>query len=425
MQFRFIVRQEEIFNYTHKSFKENIETFICTVDERGIVLPHPISSFIKVNFSALSLNTQKRYAEEIKKFLNYILDNIDVNNKLYSNLKTEGLKKLTLEHGADYLRFLSNKVSLGYLKANTFYFSDRVLILFYKWLNDQSLLEQTITIPEVNTIHKGTMKSVVDSPFNRLDFGVPYPKRERDSIIRKRKLHDFGYGRVDLINMFLRIAELVEPDIAFGIALQFYGGLRKGEVINLKINSVREEQYSSFIPLLVDIKDNWREIFKNKTVTNSEQVKFEREQIIFRVNIVDKLYKHHKEHLKAINNSKGNFNPALFKSSRTGKPICGQAYYRKFNNVKNKFLELVLESDIDDYNRLISKPWATHIGRGIFTNILVFELGWEPSEIALARGDASINSSATYVEENNLIKLTNQAILKLERMALARKQEGE
>lgn len=417
MEYKFIIKQKKIFDYTRQPFKETIETYICTIDEQGIVLPHPITSFIRTNFSRYSINTQKRYGEELKKFLNYLVENIKCNNNLFMDLKTYGISKLSVKHGSEYLKLLSSKVRAGNLKSNNFYFSERVLVQFYVWLDNQNLIEETIQFKEKVVMHNNISKTILDSPFTRLDLAVAYPKRERGSSIRKRKLHDFGYGRLDLVNLFLKIAELEEPDIAFGIALQFYGGLRKGEVINLTINSIREEKYANYTPLIVNIKDNWESIFENKTVTNAEQVKREREQIIFKVNIVKKLYNQHLLKIKkeSIKNRK-----ALFISYKSNKPICGQVYYKKFNNVKEKFLEVVLLNSSEDYNRLISKPWSTHIGRGIFTNLLVFDLGWNASEIALARGDKSLISSQTYIEENNLINITNKAISRLEELAINR-----
>lgn len=417
MKYKFIVKQLKIFDYKGKSNKEVYETFICTINEQGLVLPHPITNFIKINFSTHALNTQKRYAEEIKKFLNYIIENININNSIFIELYSFGTSKLSLRHGADYLDFLSNKVTSGILRSNNFYFAERVLIQFYYWLSNQNLLEENIIFKEKEVIHNEIKKITMESPFKRLDFGVPYPKKISDTTARKRRLHDFGSGRIDLVNLFISVAELEEPDIAFGIALQFYGGLRRGEVINLKVKSIWEEKAATYSPLLVKVQDNWEEIFKGKAVNYAEQVKNEREQIIFKVRIITRLYK---KHMKYIDNAKIAKDAALFTSSKTGKPICGQSYYRKFNNVKRKFLEVVLLNDKIDYHRLISKPWSTHIGRGIYTNLLVFDLGWSASEVALARGDRNIESALSYIEVNNVIKLTEQAIDELDQLARAR-----
>lgn len=68
-------------------------------------------------------------------------------------------------------------------------------------------------------------------------------------------------GRLDLVNLFLRVAELEAPDIALGIAFQFYGGLRRGEVVNLLRRSIKEPQKNGSGEFTINIQDNWRILF--------------------------------------------------------------------------------------------------------------------------------------------------------------------
>lgn len=417
MKKKFIVKQEKVNDFLSKDYKERYATFICTFNLNEVVIPHPISVFIDISYGHLSLNSQKRYAEELKKFLNFIIERISEEDDLFSALKFNGLSELKIEHGAEYLKLLSARVKSKEIQPNSFYFIEKLLINFYYWLSSLDIISNKIEIKTKSVIVNNQrfethrVETLV-SPFKRLDLGVSRPKRNTRNNLKKR-LHDFGAGNLELVNLFLRVAELNEPDIAFGIALQCYGGLRLGEVLNLKKDSVKEEEYSEYKPLLVDVFDRWEELYPNSSNLNGEQVKFVREQIIFRVEIVDELYK---KHMKRISNNSSKIKSDALLISKNGKPIRAQTYRSKFNKVKEKFLETVLSNSISDYKYLTSKPWSTHIGRGIFTNILVCNLKLLPSEVALYRGDKSLNSASYYVEENNLILRTKSAINELESM---------
>ena len=364
---------------------------------------------MEMNFSNYEINSQKRYAEEIKKFLNFILINSE--EPIFTDLMYTGLKGLSLIHGAYYLNHISKKVTNGEIKVNTFKFTETILVRFYYWLNELELLEENIIIKvERKNINRRKERQQLVSPFGRLDLEVLYPRGKN---AKKTVLHDFGSGRIDLVELFLNVAEIIEPDISLGVALQCLGGIRIGEVVNLKENSVREVQLSKYKPIIVDVRDNWRELFPDANNLIFEQVKNEREQIILRVEIVNRLLKTHSSRRTRKNNLNSQ---AMFIDSVSGKPIRGQAYRKRFNNIKKHFLEILLDRNIEDYNYLTSKPWSSHIGRGIYTNILVFNLKWTPSEVKLARGDASIESANAYIEESNLIELTNAAIKELDNL---------
>lgn len=123
------------------------------------------------------------------------------------------------------------------------------------------------------------------------------------------------------------------------------------------------------------------------------------------------MYEKHKEILLRLERAgKIKNNKAMFCSIHTGKPITGMAYWERYTKIKDKFLEYVLEASEKDYLLLTSKPWSTHIGRGIYTNMLVFLLRWSASEVAIARGDSNIESAQSYIEEQNVKKKTEDAI---------------
>lgn len=74
--------------------------------------------------------------------------------------------------------------------------------------------------------------AVYGSLFREPELGTRFPSR--DTSKRKvAKLKDFGEDRKQLTTHFIRTAMDVAEDIALGLCFQFYGGLRRGEVVNV------------------------------------------------------------------------------------------------------------------------------------------------------------------------------------------------
>ncbi|MEK4230494.1 hypothetical protein [Solibacillus sp. FSL H8-0538] len=413
--FEFVVKQMKINEIRNGELISNVKVFLCTKDkETGLLYPHPLTNFIKseLDRKSLSINTQQNYAEEIKKFLHFILECIENEDEMFLHLEKEGIYGLELQHGARYISFLTNRVKLEQIQPSQVFRSERILVRFFRWLKEQQIIKENVQYREEIRNFKGDRKIITISPFDNFELGTEYPnKKINKQQIKERKLHDFGMGRLDLVNLFLRVAELEAPDIALGIAFQFYGGLRRGEVVNLLRRSIKEPQKNGSGEFTINIQDNWRILFSDKELTVFEQVKKVRTQAIFKVPIVLELYEKHKEILLRLERAgKIKNNKAMFCSIHTGKPITGMAYWERYTKIKDKFLEYVLEASEKDYLLLTSKPWSTHIGRGIYTNMLVFLLRWSASEVAIARGDSNIESAQSYIEEQNVKKKTEDAI---------------
>jgi hypothetical protein len=414
VNYEFIVKQKKINEIMGGKHISSDKTFLCIKDKlTGIVYPHPLSNFIKSEMErkSLSLTTQRNYTEEIKKFLNFILECNENEDETFLNLEVEGIYGLELQHGARYLSFLTHRVKMGQIRSTQVFRTERILVRFYRWLNEQNITKENVRYREEIRIVKGEKRTIIISPFDNFELGTEYPnKRESTQAIKNRKLHDFGNGRLDLVNLFIKVAEIEAPDIALGIAFQFYGGLRRGEVVNLLRSSVKEPSENGSGEFTLNIQDNWKILFPDKELTVSEQVKKERIQAIFKVPIVLELNKKHKENLLRLERrGKIKNKHALFCSIHTGKPITGMAYWERFTKVKDKFLE-ILEPNEKDYQFLTSKSWSTHIGRGIYTNMLVFLLGWSASQVTVARGDSDIQSAQSYIEEQNVKKQTEEAV---------------
>ena len=81
------------------------------------------------------------------------------------------------------------------------------------------------------------------------------------------------------------------------------------------------------------------------------------------------------------------------------KAMSGKVYERRFKRVKKSFMKALLTSNrYEDYTLFNESYWSTHIGRGVFTNFLM-DMGLSVTQIAIGRGDRSINSAMNYVED--------------------------
>src|SRR5699024_12124658 len=103
-------------------------------------------------------------------------------------------------------------------------------------------------------------------------------------------------------------------------------------------------------------------------------------QIIMDIPLVWEVYFEHMNYLHAV---KTKNKQAIF-LNKDGNAMSGKVYERRFNKVKRCFLkELLNQGRYEDYTLLSESHWSTHIGRGIYSNIL-FDMNLTPTQIAIA-----------------------------------------
>lgn len=404
---KFVVREYKI-----EEFIEEKVTSIATIGigimnkETGNIYPSPLTNFIKSTYrrKGKSLSSQRNAAYAITRFLNYIEEQIQEENDVFFLLKTEGLLGLGLIHGSKYITHLSLQVRIKKLSANYVKNQMMYIIYFYDWLKDQKIIEENFELTYKEVMGKRRVLSTSSNPFDDIELGtVIIGKDERVPTA----LVDFGSNRYPLTLKFINTARLVAPEIALGICYQFFGGLRRSEVINLTKHSVKQTGKST----ILEIRDNQDILFPHIKNTSHLQVKIPRNQALMENGLTDSIYTDHLTWLEHTESKdKTRENQALFISSRTGNPMTGKQYYNKFTKVKIHFLkQLSDEENVDDYLLLAQNDWSTHIGRGVFTNFLL-DIGLNPTQIAIARGDSNINSASAYVDEKTAIESMNLAV---------------
>lgn len=339
----------------------------------------------------------RKQANNITAFLNFILDNKKIFN-------IQSFSDLTFSHGTEFLNHLAINKKIAYKSIKLY---ARTLTKFYEYLANKELLTN-VNKYDFNKFKiidaKNSIKEThTISPFD----GVLYPSVSRNEI-----LHDI---RPEFITTFLNTAIYETPEIALGVYFQIFGGLRTGEAVNVSRKQITlvgaygshgmsiklQEQF-----LRKDIKDS----------SGSSQVKKDRIQVIFK--FADYLPKIYERHLLKYPSSI--YKDVLF-VNKNGKPMTGNNYRYYFEKLKKAFiknLKAMNDAEITSYAIYIEhKKWSTHIGRGIFSNILA-SYSNNPVEVAKGRGDDNLGSSLSYVynSEHMRDKINNELQLMYDKL---------
>ncbi|ATP41054.1 hypothetical protein CSE16_13895 [Solibacillus sp. R5-41] len=387
---KFCVIQREVLTFDNTKETKIIMSIRFANSE--IVYPHPITRFIEdiLERRKFEINTIKAYAEDLKGFLNYIVEEEgDI-----------GLKDIKIQHAINYLNFLNERIYLNQIGEYTYKRRAKVLEWFFKWLKDKDYLDEKLhSDVYANMFIENKMIIIKKNMFDHPEYGLVLAKEERTgNLLGSEVIHDFPNNRIEYMKTFLEFTLSVVPEIALGIALQFFGGLRKGEVVNLTIDAFPKTITNKDPYYIVIVLDRFDEIFENKISSVHEQVKVPRNQIVLNLGIAHEIYT---LHLKRRNKIKTTSN-AMFVSGK-GTPICGQTYIKKFNYVKELFLDYMLIKDRRTYEYLTLHEWSSHFGRGVFTNFLLDDLGWDLEDVRLMRHDKRVDTTQIYRDKIVLI----------------------
>ncbi|EJR42295.1 MULTISPECIES: hypothetical protein [Bacillus cereus group] len=336
---------------------------------------HPLSEFILSKHGNNDYNTMKKYADNLIAFLNYL-------HNYAKELDITTLSGLQLSHGNQFLNYLGKEKKVS---GKTVHGYERTLTRFYVFLSEKGLLPEVSPEKFVKKENQWGIKYYM-SPFN----GVVYPP-----LAEKKKEHIFP---IQYFPLLMEISIIVAPRITLGIYMQFMGGLRNGEVVNItRTQAIRRIGNGDFTITVKNRK--FRSDIKDHV---SSEVKRERSQEIFNIkNWLTTLFEDHK--FRFHNTDGGN---ALFVNSR-GKAMTAKSYSQYFNKVKNAFCDYLKEhGDEDDIvvaDHLRTVDWSTHIGRGTFTN-MVAERTDNPFLLAFKRGDKNPQSALPYIAKTARIR---------------------
>ncbi|WP_242319909.1 site-specific integrase [Bacillus cereus group sp. BfR-BA-01349] len=337
---------------------------------------HPITAFIFDNWKHKSYNTMKVHAQNLVVFLNFLLGN----RKKY---RLHSFKDLHVNCGSDFL----NQLALQKKSRATLLSYQRTVTHFFIYLSKQGMA----VIPNA---------SIVNHPFENKKHTFSSPLFSNVILPTKKKTMEHNIPHTYILR-FLELAFHVANPIALGVYMQIFGGLRIGEVVNLTYADIKTIGPFGQDGILLHVQHRLnRTDIKDRAGTN--YVKKEREQLVlgFR-NWLQELYKSHQTTYKSHST-----NGAVF-LNKHGKPMTGNSYRYYFQKTKDAFLSYLQQSEhAHDQLAAISlqhTSWSSHIGRGIFTN-LIAENAKHPQDIMLLRGDDHLTSSLTYMAQTNRMK---------------------
>ncbi|MGM9988041.1 MAG: site-specific integrase [Bacillaceae bacterium] len=404
----FVVKENEIEEFIdNKVVKKRVVNIGVYNKINKVVIPHPLTDFIlrRYEYQGNSINTVKAPAYVLCRFLNYIIDRISAEDEDFIQLVHEGISGLKLIHGSRYITYLTNTG----LKRSTVFYYENYIKEFYLFLKEQSLLNEDINF-NLYQDQKGNW--LKHSLFKSSSLGTKYPSRTHNNN-KNMKLKDFGPNRNKLVIEFLEEAKEVAPEIAFALCLQFFGGLRRGEVVNITRADLDVKFRKS---LSVQIKDNRSTLFSHLKDTSAENPKRLNylEAHLAKQMILDSdlLWDYYETHMKDLDiKLKSSFlkNPMILFYDKNGMAMSGRVYEKRFKKVKKSFLNKLAKSigREDDYLFLKDSYWSTHIGRGIFTSFLL-DMDLSVLQIAIARGDTSIESVLDYIDAKTTIHHINE-----------------
>lgn len=389
-----------IYKY-NKKIEKGRAMIICVTDKAGKNLyPHPLTHFINKYYHSNggSINTELAPINILIPFLNYVIDQINRKNSKFINVR--GIADLTNEHVSCYLKYCIEE------KGNLQKTIDRKIMYlskFYKYLDSEGILNRK---PIFESIIKIKDEKVYKS--YRLDVNIP--KVDEEKIRRKIKRKDIISSedqwncsnnsiRRRKIYELLSLSEEITPEITFGVALQIFAGLRRGEVVNLLRKSIKPQNGYKYGEngLIIKIRDNRKILFGRLSSNSCQGVKRVRDQACIIDSMLCYYYKKHLENVLTKYTDVENKN-ALFYDKK-GQPMSGDIYYRRFIKLKNAYLGKLLntpgrKNDYDDFEETV---WGTHIGRGIFTNIC-HDAGFTVQQTAILRGDKTTEAMQSYFD---------------------------
>ncbi|MBD7913318.1 hypothetical protein [Clostridium cibarium] len=336
---------------------------------------HEFTEFIMKKYGKSTIKTQVDYAGKLVKFLNFVL---------YKKIK-KSFKFLDFDDITIFLQTIALDVNYETMSRYK-----KVIVDFYwhlankGWLN--SIFANDFVIAEVDK--KGVIIKQYDVPGLDIDINKNNPKG--------RNTHVMDYK---LQAMFLQVVIEEVNRIAFGVALQMFGGLREGEIINLSHSGIQCIGPYGRYGMLLNLENRYLRQDLKGNQGKGYVKKQRKQQVISPYGILEDLYKSHIRKYRCNSDS-----GAVF-VNKNGDPMTLESYSYYFRKLKKIFLQrlkecnnpsLKIEGDV-----LMAARWGTHIGRGIFTNNLAEFL--TASELKIKRGDDWITSSEVYIEETKKI----------------------
>ena len=358
---------------------QRIYISLCNT-ETGEYLISPFSDFLN-EFAGRKIVTVSLAADIITRFLNYII---------FERNKT--IDTLTIQDGIDYLNSITETAQK---KTQSEY--ARYLTRFYAFLDRKNMLKAVLPEELEYSINKEGHR-VLENPFT----GRFIEGARNDAEL----IHNI---EPEYLYTFIKTAMDEVPDIALGVFLQCFGGLRKSEVISLEYKNISITAVGDKKSMQLTLKD--KDLREDISTAFLSGCKRNRIQTVLPAydDLLWELFERHKKRYQRAGCS------AVFVDI-DGRAMTDAVYYKRFCILKTKFIERLRNSDNFDAKSyavyLSTYKWSTHLCRGIFSNLIAQGTD-NIMEIAAWRGDRDLSSALSYLTDRkqmdeNALRVLNE-----------------
>lgn len=290
--------------------------------------------------------------------------------------------------------------------------------------------------------NKKQMKHLKRKSFINTYYSVNQGKRER-RVEYYLKIHTYGHGSkndsglssllrdmpISIADRIIQMAEIYDPELCFPIVLQLYGGLRTGEICNvrrkespygpgvilelIKLTDKNGGKYLKCISFQIDLR---QEYMLRSDGANVGKIKKERYSSIYGP-LVDIVYKYYNKHLELIKDKPCENTKPMFllknrdKKTNTYLAMTKKSYVKRVLNLMNNYVVPSLKDDADSdlalfYHHYQFHTWGPHAFRHWFTVFLLFNGVDDVVTLMDLRGDKSPLSAQDYLKRKGILMET-------------------